>query len=203
MTTTAWAGRMSSPTEADDVKLISSLFSANKDLIDDVIAELIGKFGPPDWTSTILPFDRTRYYTQEMGWPLYRRFISFHDLIEPEQIVDIKLTTNEMESRHLEDGRRRVNIDPGYVSLERLILATGKNYAHRIYLSKGIYADLTLVYHKGSFRPLGWTYRDYADPEVIACFNHVREQYKRQLRGIPPDDGDAPSPNLNERGDSP
>ena len=179
---------MSSPAEADDVKLISSLFSAQRDLIDCVIANLVSRFGPPDWTSPMLPFDRTRYYAREMGWPLYRRFISFHNLIRPEQIVDIKLSTNDMEGCHLEDGRRRINIDPGYVSLERLILATGKNYIHRIYLTKGIYADLTLIYHKeGGFRPLDWTYRDYADPDVIASFNHVREQYKRQLRGIPPD----------------
>jgi hypothetical protein len=192
---------MSSPAEADDVKLISSLFSAQKDLIDDVIANLVSRFGPPDWTSSILPFDRTRYYAREMGWPLYRRFISFHNLIRPEQIIDIKLTTNDMEGCHLADGQRRINIDPGYVSLERLILATGKNYTHRIYLSNGIYADLTLMYQKGSFRPLGWTYRDYADPEVIACFNHVREQYKRQLRGIPLDDEGGSSPRMNERGE--
>jgi hypothetical protein len=192
---------MSSPAEADDVKLISSLFSAQKDLIDDAIANLVSRFGPPDWTSSILPFDRTRYYAREMGWPLYRRFISFHNLIRPEQIIDIKLTTNDMEGCHLADGQRRINIDPGYVSLERLILATGKNYTHRIYLSNGIYADLTLMYQKGSFRPLGWTYRDYADPEVIACFNHVREQYKRQLRGIPLDDEGGSSPRMNERGE--
>jgi hypothetical protein len=194
---------MSSPAEADDVKLISSLFSAEKDLIDEVRAELSDRFGPLEWTSTILPFDRTRYYAREMGWPLYRRFISFHSLIEPEQIVDVKLTTNEMEGRHLKNGRRKINIDPGYVSLERLILATGKNYIHRIYLSNGIYADLTLVYHKNSFRPLDWTYRDYADPEVISCFNRVREQYKRQLRGIPLEDGDTTPSQLDGRGDSP
>ncbi len=175
---------MSRPAEADDVKLITSLFSAQQDLIDDVMADLVSRFGPSDWTSPILPFDRTRYYAREMGWPLYRRFVSFDNLIRPEQIVDIKLTTNDIEARHLEDGRRRINIDPGYVSLERLILATGKNYTHRVYLAKGIYADLTLIYHKGSFSPLGWTYRDYADPDAIACFNQVRERYKRQLRGL-------------------
>ena len=203
MTTTVWADPMSSPAEADDVKLISSLFSAQKDLIDDVIANLVSRFGPPDWTSSILTFDRTRYYAREMGWPLYRRFISFHNLIRPEQIVDIKLTTNDIEGCHLAEGQRRINIDPGYVSLERLILATGKNYTHRVYLSKGIYADLTLIYHKGGFRPLGWTYRDYADPDVIACLNQVRERYKRQLRGIPLDDVEAPSPHGNGRGGHP
>jgi len=197
---------MSRPAEADDVKLITSLFSAQQDLIDDVMADLVSRFGPSDWTSPILPFDRTRYYAREMGWPLYRRFVSFDNLIRPEQIVDIKLTTNDIEARHLEDGRRRINIDPGYVSLERLILATGKNYTHRVYLAKGIHADLTLIYHKGSFSPLGWTYRDYADPDSIACFNQVRERYKRQLRGLPLGGVGAPSAvgkDGNGRGEQP
>ncbi len=79
---------------------------------------------------------------------------------------------------------RRVNIDPGYIALERLVLATGKNYTHRIYLSKGIYADLTLVFHQGSFQTLAWTYRDYADTVVIGYFNEIRERYKNQLRGL-------------------
>ena len=83
------------------------------------------------------------------------------------------------------DGRRTVNIDPGYICLERLVLATGKNYTHRIYLSRGIYADLTLVFHRQSFRTLPWTYPDYADPSAVEVFNALRERYKAQLRGIP------------------
>ena len=83
-----------------------------------------------------------------------------------------------------EEGKRKINIDPGYVSLERLILVTGKNYTHRIYLSKGIFADLTLIFNKGSFRPLEWTFKDYASPEIISMLNDVRERYKKQLRGF-------------------
>ena len=98
--------------------------------------------------------------------------------------MEIKRTTNKIENGYLQDGKRQVNIDPGYISLERLVLATGKNYTHRIYLSKGIFADLTLIFHKGSFSPLQWTYEDYASPEIIAFFNDVRDRYKGQLRGI-------------------
>jgi hypothetical protein len=68
--------------------------------------------------------------------------------------------------------------------MERLVLATGKNYIHRIYLAKGIYADLTLIFNKGTFKPLAWTYRDYADPEIIAVLNQLREHYKNKLRGV-------------------
>ena len=104
--------------------------------------------------------------------------------MRPEAIAGIKLKTNNIENRHKQDGKRLLNIDPGYVALERLVLATGKNYTHRIHLSKGIYADLTLIFHKGSFRTLAWTYQDYADPEVIGYFNMIREEYRKQLRGI-------------------
>ena len=175
---------MSEPARADDVKLISSLFSSNKALIDEVIRKLEHRFSPVDWISPELFFDRTQYYAKEMGWPLHRRFVSFEELIRPQDVVEIKLETNKVENEYLEDGDRKINIDSGYISLERLILATGKNYTHRVYLSKGIFADLTLIFNKGGFRPLEWTFKDYASPEIISLFNDVRERYKRQLRGI-------------------
>ncbi len=175
---------MSNPSEAEDVKLISSLFSAHANLIDRVILEMEGLFGPTDWISPAFFFDRTKYYEKEMGWPLHRRFISFKTLVRPQDIVEIKWKTNALEKKESQRGKRKINIDPGYVALERLVLATGKNYTHRIYLSKGIYADLTLIFQRGSFSPLAWTYKDYGDPESIDYFNGVRERYKRQIRGL-------------------
>ncbi|MBN1830672.1 MAG: DUF4416 family protein [Deltaproteobacteria bacterium] len=175
---------MSQPSRADDVKLISSLFSADKAFIDEIIHELERRFGSVDWISPELFFDRTQYYAKEMGWPLHRRFVSFKELIRPQDAVEIKLETNRIEAEYSEDGKRKINIDPGYISLERLILVTGKNYTHRVYLSKGIFADLTLVFNRRSFRPLEWTFKDYATPEIISLFNDVRERYKRQLRGV-------------------
>ena len=176
---------MSEPSRADDVKLISSLFSSEKAFIDEIIRVLEHRFGSVDWTSPEFFFDRTQYYAKEMGWPLHRRFVSFRDLIKPDDIVQKKLTTNMVEKKYLtEDGRRIINIDPGYISLERLVLATGKNYTHRIYLSHGIYADLTLIFHGKSFKPIEWTYRDYGDPSIIEYFNELRSRYKSQLRGM-------------------
>jgi hypothetical protein len=176
---------MSIPNQGDDVKLISSLFSSDQGQIDTAINELETLFGPTDWISPWLFFDRTRYYEKELGWPLHRRFISFRDLIRPEDIVAKKLATNMLEKKYLrEDGRRGINIDPGYIALERLVLATGKNYTHRIYLSHGIYADLTLIFHGKSFKPIEWTYRDYGDPSAIEYFNEIRARYKAQIRGI-------------------
>jgi len=173
---------VSQPQETKKIKLISSLFSPEGALIDTGIKEMEQQFGPVDWVSEVLPFNRTRYYEKEMGWPLYRRFISFLTLIMPESIADIKLTTNELEKAHLVKENREINIDPGYVTLERLVLSTGKNYSHRVYLKKGIYADLTLIFHDGTFKPLSWTYPDYAEEKVIGLFNGLRSGYLQHLR---------------------
>lgn len=173
---------MSQPETSDDVKLIMSLFSPEKELVENVMEQLPDIYGETDWISPEIFFDRTRYYEKEMGWPLYRRFLSFKNLIPPEMLVDVKLKTNGIENSYLNGPKRRINIDPGYISLERLVLATGKNYIHRIYLGKGIYADLTLVFKRGGFVTLDWTYPDYADPEMIDSFNTIRNQYLEQLR---------------------
>lgn len=173
---------MSHPHKPDNVKLISSLFSSEKEIIDRVIGQLSDIYGAVDWISPELLFDRTKYYAREMGWPLYRRFVSFAQLVTPDKLVEIKLITNEVEQTYLEEGNRKINIDPGHISAERLVLATGKNYVHRVYLSKGIYADLTLICHGGNFKPLKWTYPDYADPQTIEFFNELRRQYMKQIR---------------------
>jgi hypothetical protein len=173
---------MSRLTEPEDVKLICSLFSPDEELLRGQMHDLEGLFGSADWVSPPLMFDRTRYYEREMGWPLHRIFVSYGKLIRPDEIVEAKLGTNRLEEKQTREGKRRVNIDPGYVSLERLVLATGKNYTHRIYLCRGVYADLTLVFQRGSYRSLEWTFPDYASPEMIEMFNGIRMRYKDQLR---------------------
>lgn len=173
---------MSTPEEPGRVKLITSLFSPRKELIHEVVNTMTDLFGPVDWMSPPLFFDRTRYYAREMGWPLHRRFITFQELIPPTDLISVKLETNKIEGEYLDGENRLLNVDPGYISAERLILATGKNYIHRVYLGRGIFADLTLIFKKGTFIPLEWTYRDYSDPEMIETLNQIRETYMNELR---------------------
>jgi hypothetical protein len=97
-------------------------------------------------------------------------------------LAAIKRQTNDLEAGSSVEDRRQVNIDPGYVSLSKLVLATTKNHAHRIYLSDGIYAEVTLHYRDGAFRGYPWTYPDYASSEYCALFQKVRDLYRRQLR---------------------
>jgi hypothetical protein len=131
-----------------------------------------------------LAFDYTDYYEPEMGRGLFRRVIAFKQLIAQDQLADIKLQTNAVEFRYSRKGKRRVNIDPGYLLRERFVLATGKNYSHRIYVGQGIYADLTLIYREGRYRPLDWTYPDYAADELRNFLTAVRRKYALDLKQV-------------------
>ncbi|TFG38003.1 MAG: DUF4416 family protein [Syntrophobacterales bacterium] len=178
---------MSEPKIPDPVKLVSSIFSRETVLLKEVVRELSGKFGGIDFISEYMPFEYTDYYDKEMGDLLVRRFISFEDLVDPEVLPDVKLYTNKIE-KDLSSGRKRqVNIDPGYLSEGHLLLATGKRYAHRPYLRDGIYADLTLIYRRGAFWPLEWTYPDYAGESIIKTLGHIRMGYLMRLAEIKED----------------
>ena len=173
---------MSIPQLPRPAKLVVGFILSDKGLAGTLISELVEKNGPLDFISPWLDFDYTDYYEKELGKPLYRRVLVFKKLIEQSDLVDIKITTNSMEKRYAVEGNRQVNIDPGYLLLERFVLATGKNFPHRIYLGKGIYADLTLIYTKGKFQTLAWTYPDYAGEDMRAFLEKIREKYKIDLK---------------------
>ena len=168
---------MSIPCESKPANLVIGCFTRDKEILADVARKLSEALGPVDMVSPWLAFEHTDYYTSEMGSPLFRRLMAFHELIQQDALADIKHFTNDLEGQFSTQGKRLVNIDPGYLLPERFVLATGKNYAHRIYLKEGIYADLTLIYHKGRFRPLDWTYPDYAGEAIIRFLGSVRNRY--------------------------
>lgn len=174
---------MSKPKEANLVKLIVGIITDRQDIINSILRGVENRFGSIDFISGSIKFNHTDYYKEEMGENLFRKLISFEKLIKPETLSDIKLITNSIENEHLaEGGKRIVNIDPGYISLEKLVLATGKNFAHRIYLRNGIYADLTLVYKNGDFQPLEWTFPDYAGADIRMLLKGIRARYVHQLQ---------------------
>ena len=176
--------KMSKPTPASPVKLIiSSIYSSKEDWLE-LIPRLEERFGRIDYSSKEMDFNWTDYYQREMGAPLFRQIISFERLIQPTELVAIKLFTNQLEQERAEQGRRKVNLDPGILSLDHLVLATGKPCAHRIYLGEGVWADLHLIYQSGSFQPLAWTYPDYRSQSYIALFNRLRELLKSQLKEV-------------------
>ena len=163
------------------VKLICGIIANNERLFLEVEKILSKKFGPIDVKSQIFDFNFTDYYEKEMGAPLSRRLLAFKPLIQQDALADIKIMTNKLELAFCHQGKRQINIDPGYLLLERFVLASGKNFAHRIYLGQGIYADLTLIYRKGAFRELPWTYPDYADEPILGFLAQVRRKYRVDL----------------------
>ncbi len=164
------------------VKLIAGFIFKDKQVFNKAKSALIRHFGKVDFESRPIPFTLTDYYREEFGDGLLKVFISFHKLILPQQIAKIKIFTNNIERKLSLAGRRLVNIDPGYLDLAKLVLASTKDYAHRIYLDKGIYGEITLSYQGKSFQGWQWTYPDFRTSEYIDIFNQIRELYAEQSK---------------------
>jgi hypothetical protein len=173
---------MGTPKNPRPVQFFASIIFADEVILSEALARLTALIGNVLERTEVLPFSHTHYYEKEMGPDLSRLFVLFEPLLEREMLAEVKLKTNEIEQALAEGNRRNVNIDAGYITLENVILATTKGYTHRIYLEKGIFADLTLIFGKGSFKTLEWTYPDYGEAASITLFNRWRDQYKRTLR---------------------
>lgn len=175
---------MSRPHAPLPAKLVISVLSADLPAVwDAVTAALEARFGRAEIAYPAMAFDHTAYYNDELGSPIVRRLLVFADLLPQEALGPAKLFANAVEDRFARpDGRRRVNLDPGLLTCERFVLATGKNYTHRIYLGQGIFGDLTLVFQAGSWQTLPWTFPDYAAPDMLARLSDVRSRYRRDLR---------------------
>ncbi|WP_285905513.1 DUF4416 family protein [Pseudodesulfovibrio pelocollis] len=173
---------MSVPREPLPGLLVMSVLSARWDWVwPGLLGELEARFGPAEHVSELFPFDQTGYYDAELGTPIGRRLLAFEALRPLDELADIKLATNAIEAAHAVGGQRRVNLDPGFLTLERLVLATGKNFSHRVYLGRGIWADLTLIWQRGGWTDFPWTFPDYAGREMKSRLTKLRQLYKTKL----------------------
>ena len=178
---------MAQAREADNVKLICGMISADRELFEQAEYELADAFGPIDVSSNIMPFDLTHYYDEQMGSPLWRMFVSFARGVSPAVLADVKRRTNAIEAdlaarhRAVDDPPRPINLDPGYIEQSKLVLASMKNFSHRIYLRDGIYAELTLYYKDNAWQHCPWTFPDYRSDAYHAIFHRIRELLRRQL----------------------
>ena len=159
-------------------------FSESIDIMS-VTGELEEVFGSIELRSPVFDFVMTDYYEKEMGPILKKVFVSFNSMFDIAMLPDVKLKTNSIESFHAEISgdliRRRVNIDPGYITLSKLILASTKDYSHRVYIGKGIYAEYTLRFIQGEFRPCETTYPDYQTQLSLGFFNDARALLKEKI----------------------
>jgi hypothetical protein len=166
------------------VKLFVGVLTSIPDIISHVEERLSERFGPIDARSEPFLFDMTRYYDEAMGSPINRYFISFSNLIEPSVISDIKKATNELESAFASKWtsvQRPVNLDPGYLEQSKIVLASTKNFYHRILISDGIYAEVTLHFEAGEWRPFPWTFPDFKSGRYHQFFLDLRDSYRIQL----------------------
>lgn len=172
---------MSRPQVPEPARLIISCLTSEVSLLETVSPTLVNLFGAIEELIGPLAFNFTKYYDTEMGSGIRRWLWVFTNLVDRADLARIKCLTNEIEQSYTIEAKRRINLDPGLMTLGNFVLATAKNNAHRIYLGDGIFADLTLIFRSGSYRPQEWTYPDYADAELIGIFNRLRKNYKCTL----------------------
>ncbi|UCE18097.1 MAG: DUF4416 family protein [Gemmatimonadota bacterium] len=178
-------GKVKHPPKA---KLIIAVTVTAEELFEEVHRTLQVHFGPVDLESSIYPFTFTDYYQGEMGSALVKKIFSFERLFDKSELAAIKIQTNGIEEQFTvlvgDKRKRRTNLDPGFVTDSKLVLASTKNFSHRIYIGQGIFAEVTLRYlRKSGFEPLEWTYPDYRTDLARNFFADARQRYMEQARG--------------------
>ncbi len=166
------------------VKLFCGMIFKSEELLSNTLAKLEQRFGIVDFKSHLISFEHTSYYEKEMGGPLFKIFVSFKELIDAANISDIKIFTNEIEDGLVGVEGRQINIDPGYVTAGKVLLASAKNQQHRIYLKDGIYAEIELFYSNKKLNTLPWTYPDYTTEQYLKIFMEIRQLYGLQIKEL-------------------
>ncbi len=174
------------------VKLIVGMLSQRRELFAQAEEVMAGLWGSIEITSEILPFTYTDYYNEQMGTPLLRKFVSFVEMIDPGAVAAIKHQSNELEEELASSPvglalnvSRPINLDPGYIAGSKLILATTKDYSHRIYIGDSMYAETTLHYHQGKWRSWPFTYPDYGSGDYDVFLSAVRKKWFDNMKNKP------------------
>ncbi|MGI6401625.1 MAG: DUF4416 family protein [Thermoguttaceae bacterium] len=177
--------------ECKPVLLLIAGFGVTEEALALGKARAEEEFGPIAKESRSYRVDNfTHYYEKEMGPALTKRFWVFENLVDPSELPDVKLKTNaweeeigaDLDAKGAVSTSRPLNLDPGYIELGKLILASTKDHAHRIYLRDGIFAETTLMYAQKRWQALPWSYPDYQDPENQEFFSECREYLKERYR---------------------
>jgi len=174
--------------QPDPVKLIVGILAADEDCLAQSIQAISTELGTVDQSSQVWPFTQTHYYDREIGTHILRQFVSLDQLVCPGDLAQIKHQTNALEqdmARALDyPTPRPVNLDPGYIEPSKLVLASTKNFSHRIYIGKNMYAEVTLIVDKGQWSALRYTFPDYRQSDYYAFFEQVRQRLRSQLKTL-------------------
>lgn len=164
------------------VKFLAALTFNSADSLKDVKQDLTGRYGNIDFCSQLFDFSYTQYYEKEMGLNLKKQFLSFDRLQMREALIDFKRFAGALEEKFARDGKRTVNIDPAYMELAKIVVASHKNFDHRIYLATGVYGDVQLRFRHGRYVSNEWTYPDYSSEIALRFFSRVRKSYSDRLK---------------------
>lgn len=174
------------PQDVQPVQLVVCALETDRALLGEARTLMAADFGPEAGFHGPWDFDVTDYYRAEMGGPpIHRWLIAFEKLVLSEQLPEIKLLTNRVEERLAVDGRRKVNLDAGYMDFNKFVLASAKFHEHKIHLGRGIYADLTLMYENKAWRPLPWSFADFRDDHYYEALTLIRSGYRERMQGNP------------------
>ena len=175
---------MGAALEFEKEKLIIGVIYHEKEILEKAMSILTAEFGEVDCVSEEFSFsgEFSNYYDEELGGEGLRRIYSFKNTVDPDRQADIKIRTNEIEASFSVDGKRKINLDPGFINHGRLMLATTKAAGFRIPLKDGIYTELTLFYARGGWHKFPWSYRDYQSERVQKFLSEVREIYLAERR---------------------
>lgn len=175
---------MASPQLPLSVKLFIAVLFKERAALERARRLFIERWGPIDFEGSDHLFDTTDYYEYEMGKPLYRRLVSFERLALPVDMVDMKLSCNAIEDGLRESNSRTINCDCGYLDHNKVVLASAKEAGQKIYIDKGIYADLSGRYKDGKYRSFEWSFPDFKDGRYDADLARMRSVYLGQLRKL-------------------
>ena len=170
------------PKNPDSVKLFCGILYSDLNFLDKSFELLKDHFGKIDYKSQQFDFQISDYYIPEMGSPIFRMFISFEKLILPNEIARIKIVTNDIEDQLAIEGKRKINLDSGYMDYDKVVLASAKYNGQKTYLEYGIWADLTLHYEKGEFVPYPWSFPDFKQGVYDQVFLEIRQRFKKQRK---------------------
>lgn len=168
--------------EPDYVKFFIGALYSDESRLEQAKKFCVQRMGPIELESKAFAFTATHYYDAEMGPPIYRQFFSFEGLRDPGDLPELKVVCNQIEAQLSLVGKRKVNLDIGYLDLHKMILASAKYNGQKVYLDQGIYADVTLIYEAGGFHPTQNTFPDFKSGEYLPVFREFREHLKADLR---------------------
>ncbi|MFA6186694.1 MAG: DUF4416 family protein [Phycisphaerae bacterium] len=170
----------------EPAKLIIGILACDENALTAAVDMIKVKFGDCDLESPVWPFHHTEYYADETGKEIVKKFVAIEKLIMPDELADIKLKANKMEEKlAVKLGgqfSRPVNLDPGYIEPSKLVLASTKNFSHRIYLGKKIWAEVTLVFSRGQWKGFEYSFPDHKEDRYHGFFSRVREKLVEQLK---------------------